>query len=707
MTYQKEEAMERGVYFDGWFPRQHNYHPSLPARRLRMLDELREYRATTLVWAALGGGSISLPYLEDEAFGSIDPRFRMYGFVNDSEFIAACDRAGIRVFGIVFEVQGWEFPVELDAAESEVLSMNELRGEGTRGWLGLREFSSNRYPNLWKPLEHYFPEGLRNSLGEPVTDLIEECSSRDIHGEPCHCLWVEAPDREHACYAMDRNNPVWREYLKAVIRIQIDAGVHGVQLDEAELPITTMQYGGCFCRECMTQFRSYVQALDPTPPELAGVDLETFHYGTWLLEQGYDFKEGRERSPLFEHYMRFQRGAITRYFGELADYARDYGRSRGREVLVSGNFFNMFEHYYALEPKTDLLITEMRNTRYRQPAWYRYVAGFAGRKPVIVVENPYGGLVPELIGELGRGRAYDRFRMAVYEAAALGTSPSLPYGSWMGSEIEDAFYAPHELCVELGEFLAEHDSLYSTTSAAEIGVVFSVESSLAQEEAARAALANNRLNLLPDELAPFWAASEALCDAVQPYDVVFFPDGVLRRDALAPADLARYRLLVLPGCRHLTAHQAGLLESHLDAGGRLAVIGPLGENLDDALRARIVAHPGAETYGVEDDLAGALPGGPQVVVEPALDAAVCLHEVEDGVAIHVLRYDYEATLDRVPALESLRLSVRLGGGDLTGCRAITPAGDVPSVMSRSADTYTITVEQVPLYTVIRLTSGVR
>jgi hypothetical protein len=23
--------MQRGVYFDGWYPRQHNYHPSLPA----------------------------------------------------------------------------------------------------------------------------------------------------------------------------------------------------------------------------------------------------------------------------------------------------------------------------------------------------------------------------------------------------------------------------------------------------------------------------------------------------------------------------------------------------------------------------------------------------------------------------------------------------------------------------------------------------
>jgi hypothetical protein len=694
--------VERGVYFDAWFPRQHNYHPSLPARRLRMIEELREYRATTLVWAALGGGSISLPYLEAEAFGSIDPRFRMYGFVNDQEFIAACDRAGIRVFGIVFEVQGWEFPAELDAGESEVLAMNELHGAGARAWLGLREFSSNRYPKLWKPLEHYFPEGLRNSLDEPVTDLIEECCSRDIHGEPCHCLWVEAPDREHACYAMDRNNPVWREYLKAVIRIQIDAGVHGVQLDEAELPITTMQYGGCFCRECMTQFRGYLQALDPAPPELAGVDLETFHYGTWLLAQGYDFKERRERSPLFEHYMRFQRGAITTYFGELADFARDYGRSQGREVLVSGNFFNMFEHYYALEPKTDLLITEMRNTRFRQPAWYRYVAGFAGGKPVIVVENPYGGVIPELIDELSRGRSYDRFRMSVYEAAALGVTMSLPYGSWMGSEIEDAFYAPHDLCVELGEFLANHEALYSTTSAAEIGVVFSVASSLAQEEAARVALANNLLNLLPDELAPFWAVGEALCDALQPYDVVMFADGALRADSVTAGELSCYRVLVLPDCAILTEHQADALLGYLDRGGRAIVVGRLGANLDAGRRERLSRHPRAAQVGGPAEAANALPDGPQVVVSGALDAAVGLHRVEAGVAVHLLRYGYDAVVDRVPVLDAVQLSVRLPD-ELTRCRAVTPDGELASTMSRSGDVYTVTLEQVPLYTVTQLT----
>ena len=88
------DRLARGVYFDAWFPRQHCYHPSLPPRRLRMVDDLVDYRATMLVWAALGGGSLALPYLEQEAFGPVEPRARFYGFVNDTEFIAACHEHG-------------------------------------------------------------------------------------------------------------------------------------------------------------------------------------------------------------------------------------------------------------------------------------------------------------------------------------------------------------------------------------------------------------------------------------------------------------------------------------------------------------------------------------------------------------------------------------------------------------------------------------
>ena len=636
--------MERGVYFDAWFPRQHCYHPSLPPRRLTMVEDLVDYRATALVWSALGGGSLSLPYLEQEAFGEVDPRFRFYGFVNDAEFIAACRARGIKVFGIVFEVQGWEFPARLNDAEDRVLALNEVDGE-PNAWLGLREFSANRYPKLWKPLEAYFPDGLHNSDGARVTDLIEECVSRDIHGNALHARWVEVPGNPQQCYLMDRNNPVWREYLKAIIRIQIDAGVDGIQLDEAETPLTAMQYGGCFCRTCMDGFAEHVG----------------FHYGEWLLERGIE--RLAPDTPLYREYERFQRGQITRYFGELADYAREYAASRGREVLVSGNFFNVGDVYSSLEPKVDLVITEMRNTTYRQPDWYRYVAAFAGAKPVIVVENPYGGVVPELIDELSRGRGYDRFRMSLYEAAALGVNMSVPYGSWMGSVIEDAFYAPHDLCVEVQSFIADNERVFARETYSEVGVVYSVRSH--SEAMARREHGDNRTNLTADVPVPFLDACRALSDARQPYDVVFFGDGELRPDE--PPDLSQYRTLVVAGCDDLTEAQRTWLRE---------------------FDGRIVEMP---------DLSD-----PQVVVDSPADFAISIQRIESGAALHLVRYDYDEAADLVPILPRLELSVRLPQA-FASAEAVSPGG-LRAAMTVDGTTHRLVLENVPLYGVVVFTT---
>jgi glycerophosphoryl diester phosphodiesterase len=662
-----------------------------------MIEDLVDLHATMLVWASLGGGSISLPYLEQEAFGEIDPRFRFYGFVNDSEFIAACRSRGIKVFGIVFEVQGWEFPVELNEAEDR--SMNEMGAGTTNGWLGLREFSQNRYPALWKPIEHYFPDGLFNSDGDKVTDLLEECCSRDIHGQPCHAHWVEAPDREHYCYTMDRNNPVWREYLKAVIRIQIDAGVDGVQLDEAELPMTSMQYGGCFCKDCMKGFAVYLSdhpevAVDEVPAE----ERSGFHYGTWLLERGYDFKDDQSEAPLFLTYLRYQRAAITRYFAELTDYARSYGRSQGREVLVSGNFFNVQDHYLPLESEVDVIVTEMRNTTFRQPSWYRYAAGFGGDKPVVVVENPYGGVVPDLISDLRAGKSYDRFRMSMYEAAALGANMSVPYGGWMGSIIEDSFWPPHELCTEIQDFLAEHERLFSRRSAARVAVVFSTESNFVLETRDRA-LANNTLNLTADDVLPFWSVCDALSDGLQPYDVVFFPDGQLRPDTLTVGDLSRYSTLVLPHCHHMTQAQADAVLGYLADGGRVVRLGPVAANLPDGIGARIEAHDG--TIAVEGPQLDALAGAGQVRCSGDIDAALHLQCTGEGVALHLIRYDYDEGGDEVPLLPELTVELELDGAydsvDAFG------AGGVPrATLEREGTLHRLKLEDVPLYSIFEL-----
>jgi hypothetical protein len=691
--------MERGVYFDAWYPRQHNYHPSLPPRRLKMVEDLEAYRATMLVWSALGGGVISLPYLEEEAFGPVPPRYRIYGHLNDREFVEECGRRGIKVFGIVFE-HAWEYPVELNEDEREILAWNEVHSAGAkRDWLGMREFWQNRYPNLWKAREHYFPEKVTNAWGEPVDDILEECAQRKITGEPCRALWIECPDREHYNYMMDRNNPVWREYLKAIVRIQIDAGAHGVQFDETEVPLTSLQYGGCFCRTCVTGFREHLQAMpaDQRPAAIAGEDLTDFHYGEWLLARGYDFMTDRSSTPLFFDYVAWQSRNIAAYFAELAEYTREYARSVGREVLVSGNFFNLFEHYYPMVSNVDVITTEMRNTLWRQPEWYRYAAGFGRGRSVVVVENPYGGVVPEMMRMLRDGRGRDRFRQSLYEAAALGVNMSAPYGSWMGSVVEDAFYAPHDLVVEIQSFLADHEGLFGIDpSRAEVAVVYGIRSN-AMTRATAELPADNRLNVLPEgDVLAFDQVSRELATAMQPYDVLFFPEGELRPDTLEAADLTRYRTIVVPGCDVLTERQAELLEAFVDAGGRLVVIGPLGSNLGgrlDALRSndRVTA---GEAFGFDLDM---LPFGPQVrLVEGETDAAIALHRVDAGVAVHLMRYDYDEAADSVPTLDRLTFELRLPGS-FGWVESFDPAGRMTARLDVAGDAYRLSLRDVGVY----------
>jgi hypothetical protein len=696
--------MHRGVYFDGWFSRQHCYHPSLPPRRLRMIDDLVDYRATVLVWAAMGGGSLSLPYLEQEAFGPVSARDRLYGFVNDSEFIAACHERGIKVFGIVFEAQGWEFPVELTDDEDAVLALNELRGVGNRDWMGLREFSSNRYPKLWKPLEHYFPHGLLNSAGEQVTDLIEECVVRDVYQQPCHAHWVECPDREHRCYYMDRNNPVWREYLKAVIRIQIDAGVDGVQLDEAELPMGAFQYGACFCDDCMHGFREYLQALPPSEVDVAldGVDLARFHYGEWLLARGYDFKSGQESTPLFGDYYAFQCGAIKRYFAELADYAREYARSVGREVLVSGNFFNCEPMYLALVDDVDLIVTEMRNTTYQQPEWYRYVAAFAGDKDVVVVENPYGGVVPELVDLLARGRGHDLFRLSLYEAAAMGVNMSVPYGSWMGSVIEDAFYAPHGLATEIQSFIADHERLFARRTVNDVAVVFSVEST--RELIGQADASDNTTNARDESVVvPYRVVSRTLAAAAVPFDVVIWPDGVTAPDRASAEALTRYSTVVLPDVHALTDAQVAAIEGYLAGGGTVVVTDRFGVNLALGVRERLRSHPGmrAADHAVLDEL---LPHGRQV--ETTLAAAANIHQLADGsYALHLVNYDYDPAADAVRSVDDVRLRIGLPKAK-ERATLVTPDGARTELdLTRDDDRHEVRLERLGGYGIVVFHDG--
>jgi hypothetical protein len=678
--------MERGIYFDGWYKNNHCYHPSLPIRSMQMIDDLEKYKGTILVWSALGGGSISLPYLEHEAYGKVDPRLRFYGFMNDSEFIAECNKRGIKVFGIVFEVQGWEFPAVFNEDGTEIKEINVLRDGGSHDWYGLREFTSGKYDKVFgKNLKDYFPEGLYNSDHKEIADIWEECAARDYKGNAVHSNWVEVVSHKHIAYQMCRNNPVWRQYLKKIMEIQIDAGVPGIQLDECELPITALQSGGCFCMDCRKQFTEYLKDLKARgqlDSRYKDIDLETFDYQVYLNERDLKFPNDPKGVPLFKEYWEFQIRAVKKYFTELVDHAKGYGRKKGKEILVSGNFFNLMPVYYPIESKVDVIITEMRQTVFKQPYWYRYSAGFAGDKTIVVAENPYGGIVPELVEMLETGKGYDLYRLFLLEASVYGCNMAVPYGGWMGNTIKDSFTPPRGVTEEVQSFLAENERLFSKKSGSNVAVLYSFPSYYWRETVSGYSgnlVDNNESGLLSYKIddinnpdtprLPFWEVIKYLSEAQVNYDVRMSADGDLRADEFSLEDIKDYDLMVLPDCDVLTENQTKVLEEFLNRGSKLLIFGRAAENVSGWLekvkkmnQVFYCENPSFKTKALENfgkcfeeafsDVWQIKTNQPEVGIQ--------IHKTGEGLAVHLINYQYSKENDKITGIGELKLDIRMG-----------------------------------------------
>ncbi len=715
--------MERGNYFDGWFKHNHCYHPSLPLRNAQMLEDLEKYHGTVLAWAGLGGGSISLPYLEHEAFGPVDPRMQIYGYMNDSEFIAECNRRGIRLFGIVFEVQGWEYPAVFDD-RGRLLRMNQRAEENAEhGWYGLREFSQDARPDAFPTrLKDYYPEGIQDEDGNPVTDLWEECCTRDRFGQPIHAQWVEIKGHQETCYQMCRNNPVWREYLKKIMELQIDAGVPGIQLDECELPMTSISSGGCFCKSCMKHFTAWLKerkAAGKLGTEWDGIDLDAFHYGEWLKAHDCSYPEG---APFYRDYWEFQVRQVRRYFSELADHARQYAMEKyGRKLEISGNFYNMQPAYYPIENKVDIVITEMEHTLFRQPYYYRYCAGFAFGKPVIIAENPYGGIIPRLLEMLDKGHGYDLYRIFLLEASVYGCNMSVPYGGWMGNTIKDSFWAPRELTAGVQGFLAAHEDCYPRSKSAGAAVLYSYGSyywrdsnkgsgANGMQDAYGTLLDATASEWLDPDLkpVPFWDIIRAMSDINAQYDVIMLPDSHLREDDFTADRLEGYPLVIVPDCFTLTENQREILQAYARGGGKVLAAGRLAEGTDlaEALRTAgntvfVSLDGGKEEYMPRFMETFEALYAPIAPVECRMEKIGIQRFDQDGKAwIHLLNYQYDEQADRITPVRELRLTARnLPGKDP---EILVPEGNpVPEyTITRNGDLAEITLFGAGLYTVL-------
>ena len=165
--------MIRGMHYMCWHERDWNYHPSMPMKRLQNIQDIVDMKGNLLLWSCLGSGAIGLPYLYREAFEQVAPRLRFYGHINDSEFTTICAEKGIQAFAVIWKSQLWEFPAEFNEDETELLSLNKLRGVGKRGWVGIRELSMDKYPKIFPSMKQFFSEGIRDCEGNLVEDYLE------------------------------------------------------------------------------------------------------------------------------------------------------------------------------------------------------------------------------------------------------------------------------------------------------------------------------------------------------------------------------------------------------------------------------------------------------------------------------------------------------------------------------------------------------
>jgi hypothetical protein len=96
-----------------------------------------------------------------------------------------------------------------------------------------------------------------------------------------------------------------------------------------------------------------------------------------------------------------------------------------------------------------------------------------------------------------------------------------------------------------------------------------------------------------------------------------------------------------------------------------------------------------------------LPGGPQVRLTSAANVAVNPQVVEHGIALHIVRYDFDEANDIVPPLPSLAIDIRLPMS--VGRASIVAPGAEPAVsLKANGEEHRLELSDLPLYSIVLL-----
>ena len=661
--------MLKGIYFMGWYRDMWNYHPSLPMKNMQMVEDICDMHGNMLIWSSLGSGAIGLPYMEREAYEPIPPRLRLYGFMNDKEFCAECAKRGIKVFSVLWKAQLWEFGAEFNEDETELLSLNILRGASdNHKYVGMSELSTNQYPALFSPMEKFFPDGLRDWKGEKVGDFLKEFRAVSLEGRNILSAWLMAPGHDHKCYSPCCNKLSYRRYMMRDVEMMIDAGAGGLHIDEYDTQKHVLHNAGCFCDECMDQFRTYLKEHHIALPEDAGCDIDSFDYRQYLLGKGYKDEDllafnanNRWNIPLYRHFVEMSMDGIERVVRELSQHAKEYAKEkRGEDFPVTANLFQCFPIAWKCKKYLDLLAGEKTDIRLRQDGWYKYAFGWLNGKDVCFVEDP-NAYVRDMIVDIKNG-INDRCILFLLEPIAHGFHVAFPYGSWLQNQVKDAFWPDLRMVKKLGAWLDDHTDLFPKRPQADIAVVYDLNTAYEimwtePDADAEGSSTYNKIQKVDltgvEELGRqgafsadgtfpgFFKFIQDLSNEHVLYNVIYeSPD-----EKLTAESLAGYRTVVVPDAFLMDEETVQVLNAFKEAGGELITLGRKPEGLN-----------ACKSYEKADKevLVADLKAAPSRICLPDSDKyGVSLQETDNANILHVINYSFNEETHRIDPIEEL------------------------------------------------------
>jgi len=430
-------------------------------------------------------------------------------------------------------------------------------------WSGYRKFVESCHLNGIK-----VGAIISASILEPeyfTSTFIQDVATRHASGDVLHLYQENVHNYYyHGCM----NNEIWRQHLLKIAMFAVDFGIDLIEFDEA----TSHWWwpGECYCDECVSQFKQYLNSKYTKSELLTKFDIpdiEEFDYRKRLA--AYNLIQSDEWSristhPLGHEYFVFELVSLSTHFDELVSSVKDYAKSKGRAVEICANQFELKNIDIPITKSVDLISIGTGLNAYarllsgevlnRFGPFHYTAAPFillgkalsASKQSVMFIDTDYAGVTEKMV------------KILIADALAFGGLYNLPYYS--GTVGAYAGTGPVQGFKKYASFMAHHEDLFhNLVTSNPVGLLLPYETLLWTS---------------PPGYAPWiYAACQLLSDAHILYDIVLVGDGTVMPNSLQLSDLKKYEVIFLPHVNCISDATIDLIKQYVNDGGKIFLVG--------------------------------------------------------------------------------------------------------------------------------------